>query len=530
VWHRDEEHGVWLVCAQEVDLAEDAVPGHRLTQEVDVLDTWFSSALWPHSTLGWPDATPELRYYYPTSTLVTSRDIITLWVARMVLTGLHNVGDVPFRDVYIHPKILDGFGEGMSKSKGNGVDPLDVIEKFGADSLRFSLAYLTTETQDVRMPVEFECPHCQALVEQTKKNRVLPRVACKQCGQAFATQWASKPEDLALPRGAVVSERFELGRNFCNKLWNASRFALMNLQGYTPATVSDADLAVEDRWILSRLATVTRQTNDALEGFFYGDAARALYDFAWNEFCSFYVEMAKGRLQDPRSRPTAQRVLAHTLDTLLRLLHPMIPFLTEEVWQLLGQAAPQRGLAQLAPASDSVMIACWPQADLRRQDARIEAQFARFQELLNKLRDTRSRHNIPPKTPLRFSVRCDAETAALLQPMAPYFDSMAGATGTAWSASLAAPATSASFLIEGGEVFVDLADHIDVDAEIARKTKELARLAGAISGKQRQLANESFVARAPAEVIEKERAALAQLEDLQTATQAALAGLAARRK
>ncbi len=208
---------------------------HTITQDPDVLDTWFSSALWPHSTLGWPEKTAELAYYYPTSTLVTSRDIITLWVARMVLTGLYNVGDVPFREVFIHPKILDGFGEGMSKSKGNGVDPLDVIEKFGADALRFALAFMTTETQDVRMPVDFECPHCQTLIEQTKKNRVLPKVECKKCGKPFSTQWASKPEDLALPRGAVVSERFELARNFCNKLWNASRFTLLNLEGYTPA-------------------------------------------------------------------------------------------------------------------------------------------------------------------------------------------------------------------------------------------------------------------------------------------------------
>ncbi|HEV3136964.1 MAG TPA: valine--tRNA ligase, partial [Pirellulales bacterium] len=282
VWHRNEEHGQWLICAQEVDLAEDAIPGHKITQDVDVLDTWFSSALWPHSTLGWPDKTPELDYYYPTSTLLTSRDIITLWVARMVLAGLYNVGDVPFREVYIHPNILDGYGERMSKSKGNGVDPLDVIEKFGADSLRFSLAYLTTETQDVRMPVEFECPHCQALIEQTKKNRVLPRIECKKCGQPFSTQWASKPADVALPRGAVVSERFELGRNFCNKLWNASRFALMNLEGYTAGVVADGDLAVEDRWILGRLTTVTTQCTAALGAYHYSDAARVLYDFAWN--------------------------------------------------------------------------------------------------------------------------------------------------------------------------------------------------------------------------------------------------------
>jgi valyl-tRNA synthetase len=530
VWQRDPEHDQWLICAQEVDLAQDAVPGHKITQEVDVLDTWFSSALWPHSTLGWPDDTPELRYYYPTSVLVTNRDIITLWVARMVLTGLHNMGDVPFREVYITPKVLDGYGEGMSKSKGNGVDPLDVIEKVGADSLRFSLAYLTTETQDFRMPVEFECPHCHAALEQTKKNRMLPRIECKKCGQPFSTQWATKSADVALPRAPVVSERFELGRNFCNKLWNASRFSLMNLEGYEPGVVSDGDLAVEDRWILSRLATVTAQTTAALEGYRYGDAARVLYDFAWNEFCSFFVEMVKGRLQDAASRATAQRVLAHTLDVLLRLLHPIIPFITEEVWQLLGQAAPRRGLGEPELPAESIMLAPWPEADLARQDSKIEGRFARFQEALAGLREVRSRQNIPPKTPLTFSVRCDEATAELLRPMEPYFNAMAGAKATAWGPNVQAPATSANFIVSGGEVFVDLAEHIDVDAEIARQIKELARLEGALAAKQRQLSNANFVERAPADVIQKERDALAQLEQLQRTTRITLSTLQTARK
>ena len=230
----------------------------------------------------------------------------------------------------------------MSKSKGNGVDPVDVMEKFGADSLRFGLAYLTTETQDIRMPVEFECPHCEGLIEQTKENRVRPRLKCKHCGKEFSTQWAQKPADKALPRGAVVSDRFELAQNFCNKLWNASRFALMNLEGFAPAAVADEELAVEDRWILSRLSTVTAQTTEALAEYRYADAARALYGFAWDEFCSFYLEMVKSRLGDASSRPAAQRVLAHTLDALLRLLHPMTPFVTEEVWQRLA-AARRRG-------------------------------------------------------------------------------------------------------------------------------------------------------------------------------------------
>ncbi|MEX0867578.1 MAG: class I tRNA ligase family protein, partial [Pirellulales bacterium] len=210
----DLPFSVIQVCIQDEDPETEArIEELGFTQDPDVLDTWFSSALWPHSTLGWPEKTEALDYFYPTDLLSTSRDIITLWVARMVLAGLHNMGEVPFREVYIHPKILDGYGETMSKSKGNGIDPLDVQEKVGADSLRFGLAYLTTETQDVRMPAEFECPHCGHVMEQTKKNRMLPKLGCKQCGKEFSTQWAQTEADKALPRGAVVSERFELGRN-----------------------------------------------------------------------------------------------------------------------------------------------------------------------------------------------------------------------------------------------------------------------------------------------------------------------------
>jgi valyl-tRNA synthetase len=496
---------------QEYD--EDGEPTQKVgtwLQSDDVLDTWFSSALWPHSTLGWPEQTPELEYYYPTSTLVTSRDIITLWVARMVLTGLYNVGDVPFREVFIHPKILDGFGEGMSKSKGNGVDPLDVIEKFGADALRFGLAYMTTETQDVRLPVEFECPNCGALIEQTKKNRVMPRIECSKCHQPFSTQWASKPADLELPRGAVVGERFELGRNFCNKLWNASRFALMNLEDYTPGTVSDDELALEDRWILSRLATVTASVTDALGGYRYADAARALYDFAWEEFCSFYLEMVKTRLQDAAGRPAAQRVFAYTLDNLLRLLHPMIPFITEEVWQLLGQAAGQRGLDELQGAAESVMIADWPAVDAARQNPEIEARFARFQQVLKGLREIRSRQNISPKTPIRFSAHGFESEMSLLRSMVPYFESMGGAQWTEPEAQL--PVRHESFMVPGIEVIVDLSGIGDLGEEIIRNKKEIAKLEGLIESKEKQLSNEHFTKRAPAEVVQKEQDALARLK------------------
>jgi valyl-tRNA synthetase len=390
---------------------------------------------------------------------------------------------------------------------------LDIIEKSGADALRFGIAHLATETQDVRMPVEFECPHCHTLIEQTKQNRLLPRVKCpnKQCGKEFATQWASKPEDKALPRGLVVSERFELGRNFCNKLWNAARFALMNLEGYTPGEVADKDLAIEDRWILSRLATVTKQTTEALERYGFADAARALYDFAWDEFCSFYIEMAKYRLQNEATRPAAQRVLAHTLDVLLRLLHPLIPFLTEEVWQLLAQAAPQRGLPKPSKPAESVMIAPWPEVDLARQDATIESRFARFQEVLRGVREIRARQNIQPKTKIDFVVRCEAETAELLRPMEPYFGTLAGARARAMGPDVTPPAPAANFSLTGMEVFVDLADLIDVKAEIAKNEKEKQRLRGLIEAKEKKLANEGFVSRAPADVVQKERDALGDL-------------------
>jgi len=533
VWRRDEEYQQWLICAQEEDLPDDAVPGHAIQREEDVLDTWFSSALWPHSTLGWPEQTEELKYYYPTNVLITSRDIISLWVARMVLAGIHNVGQVPFHEVYIHPKILDGYGEGMSKSKGNGVDPVDVMEKFGADSLRFGLAYLTTETQDFRMPVNFECPHCGALIEQTKDNRIRPRIKCNRCKQDFSTQWADKPEDQALPRGLVVSDRFEVARNFCNKLWNASRFALLNLEGYTAGPVAESDLLVEDRWILSRLSTVTRQVTDALAAYRYADAARLLYDFSWDEFCSFYVEMVKARLQDEHARSTAQRVLAHTLDTLLRLLHPMIPFLTEEVWQLLGRLAPRRGLKTAEPAAESVMIAPWPESDPARQDPQIETRFSRFQEVMRAVRDIRSRQNVPPKRQLDFSVRCDATLADLLRPMEPCFGPMAGARAVGWGPKVEAPALSANVTLPGMEVYVDLAELMDVEAEIDRKKKELEKLDSLATAKKRKLANRAFVERAPEEVVQKERESLNELERQHasiSATLESMVGLQVRRK
>ncbi len=510
------------VCVIDEDEAlETKIASLGYDREEDVLDTWFSSALWPHSTLGWPEKTAELEYYYPTSTLITSRDIITLWVARMVLAGLNNMGDIPFSEVFIHPKILDGYGETMSKSKGNGVDPLDVIQKFGPDALRFGLAFLTTDTQDVRMPVQFECPHCNQLMDQTKKVRELPKVPCKNCNKEFSTQWAREDADKALPRGAVVSERFEVSRNFANKLWNASRFALMNLEGYTAGPVAESDLSIEDRWILSRLSTVTQEVTQCLETYKYADASRTLYDFAWDEFCSFYVEMAKTRLQDPATRTVAQRVLAHTLDTLMRLLHPIMPFITEEMWSLLGQIAPERGLQSPAAPVEHVIVAPWPTFDKKLQDTSIEQKFAKFQAVLGALREIRSRQGIAPKQEIEFSVTCDEADTSLLQPMEASFQSMANAKNVGWGKDVKAPATSATVNLSGMDVHVDLKDFIDVEAEEKRNEKLQQKLSGAIAGKEKKLTNANFVDRAPADVVERERESLvemkAQLEQVEAA-------------
>lgn len=482
-------------------------------REEDVLDTWFSSALWPHSTLGWPETTRELEHFYPTSVLITSRDIITLWVARMVLAGLNNLGEVPFHQVYIHPKILDGYGETMSKSKGNGVDPIDVIDKFGPDALRFGLAQLATETQDVRMPVQFECPHCQQLLDQTKKNREQPRIDCDKCGKPFKTQWAQREEDVQLPRGLVVSERFEAARNFCNKLWNASRFVLLNLEGYEAGPLDPAELAFEDRWILSRLTTVTQQVTEALEGFHYSDAARTLYDFCWDEFCSSYIEMVKGRLQDPQQQTVARRVTAYALDVILRLLHPMIPFVTEEIWRLLGTIAPQRGCPTPAPAATDLIVAPWPRTRPERLDATIEDQFTLFHAALSALREIRSRQNIAPRKQVSFSIQCDQRVADLLSPLHAHFMALANAEVAAMGPDVAPPRTHAAVQLEDLKILVDLAGLIDVDAEKARLQKQQDRLNGLIAGKKKKLANENFVGRAPAEVVQRERDALAQLQE-----------------
>ena len=524
---RSDEAGGWFVCSSEESLGTESVAGKPLVRDPDVLDTWFSSALWPHSTLGWPAATAELATFYPTAALVTSRDILTLWVARMVIMGVFDMGDIPFHEVYIHPKILDRYGETMSKSKGNGVDPVDVIDSLGADALRFALAGMATETQDVRMPVDFQCPACGHLVEQTVQNRVKPRIDCPKCTKPFRTQWATSAADLDLPRGPAVSEKFEAGRNFSNKLWNATRFVLMNLEGSNVGPVAGMGdvaaipldrtaLPLEDQWLLSRLASVTRSATRAIADYKFAELARELYAFAWDDYCSAYLELCKARLAEPAHRERAQAMLLLGLDTILRLLHPIMPFVTEEIWQHLHAAAGGRRMPwddPAAPLAKSLMVARWPAPPESWIDQTTETRFGTFLAVVSAIREIRARQNVPPKTRVTAVVRAPAETAALLEPMRAAIESMAVADLAALGPTASAPPSAATASAAGCDVLVDLAGLVDVAAEIARLLKENEKTEGFLTAKRAKLANESFVSRAPEAVIAKERAQLAELED-----------------
>jgi valyl-tRNA synthetase len=380
------------------------------------------------------------------------------------------------------------------------------------------------------MPVQYECPHCQALVNQTKENRIKHRIVCDKCKKPFSTQWAESTEDKALPRAPVVSERFEVARNFVNKLWNASRFVMLNLDGFTESSIDWENLPLEDQWILSRLTSTTQLVDRELQRYGYAEAARAAYDFAWDDFCSYYVEMAKPRMQDPQAKPLVQRILAHCLDQMLRLLHPMMPFVTEAIWQELGKFTTNRDLLVPQTATKWLIQAPWPKAQshLIRED--VEAQFKHFVALLGAIREIRSRQNIAPKQRLEFSVRCQEQFEKLLKPMSPFLDSMAGAQGVAWGPAVSGPEIHAHVPIEGMDVYVDLSQFLDIGAEIARNEKQLENILKQISGKESRLSNQAFVGKAPPEIIDKERQALADLITQRDGVQQALEKLQAMKK
>jgi valyl-tRNA synthetase len=372
-------------------------------------------------------------------------------------------------------------------------------------------------------------------VEQTTQNRTKPRIDCPKCGKPFRTQWATSEADLALARGPAVSEKFEAGRNFSNKLWNATRFVLMSLEGGGPVGPITADVVaggeLADRWLASRLASVAREATQAIDDYRYAELARILYSFAWDDFCSAYLELCKPRLADPATRDQARAMLVTGLDTILRLLHPIMPFVTEEIWQQLRAAAGDRRMPwdETGPLPLSIMQARWPAPPEAWTDERTERQFGTFLAVVGGIREIRARQNVPPRTKVPAAIRAAADVADLLEPMRPAIESMATVTLTALGPAAEGAPGATTATAAGCDMFVDLADLVDVDAEIARLEKENAKTEGFIVAKRVKLSNETFTARAPEAVVAAERAQLEELEDRLSKGASTLAALRARK-
>ncbi len=483
----DDGRVTFACIAPESEDAEKRLESQGWSRDCDVLDTWFSSALWPFSTLGWPDPTPTLQAFYPGDVLCTAREIITLWVSRMVMMGQYCAGDIPFRDVYIHAMIQDGEGRKMSKSLGNGIDPLVAIDSHGADAMRFTLASMTTDTQDIRMPVA----------------------------------------SMTLPDGrtANTSPKFDLGRNFCNKLWNASRFAMMNLEGTDPGAFDASKMDVTDKWILSRLATTRDEVTQSIESFKFSEPLNQMYRFFWNDLCDWYLEWAKSRMRDDRSKGVAQNVLAFVLDQTLRLLHPFIPFITEGIYQKLNELAPVRELRGLVPGgkAQALVIAPWPDSMAALKDSQIETQIQVVQDVVRAIRDIRSKYSIPPSTKLKASAGAPQVTAAVLCAGSDLVCQLAGLETFQAAEGLAKPNNAATAIVEETHVYVH--DVIDPDAERARLAKQKQEIEQAKKGVEAKLNNANFVARAKPEVVTQAREKLAQLQEQLQAVEKHLAEL-----
>ncbi|MDQ3982863.1 MAG: class I tRNA ligase family protein, partial [Actinomycetota bacterium] len=413
-----------------------------LTQDPDVLDTWFSSQLWPFSTLGWPDDAPDLKSFYPTTVMVTAYEIIYLWVARMIMSGMYFMdGQVPFRDVFIHGIVRDAEGKKMSKSLGNVIDPLEMIHRYGADALRFSLAFIAVPGND----------------------------------------------------SSSSEERIEGARNFANKLWNASRFVLMSLGDRRPE-LDSGELLVEDRWILSRLDDTIETVGRELDAYNFSEALHALHSFVWSELCDWYVELAKPRLRDGASG-TVGGVLVHCLDRVLRLLHPVMPFITEELW------------SKLRPEAGSIMTAPWPAAEGRR-DAAAEDTAGRFQDLVVALRRLKIEQDVPQGRRVPVAVAA-GDFASELRPLLDQVVSLARLESIELVDDLGpAGADPRTITPAGIEAAMRLGGIVDPALERERLERKRDELTSEVERAESKLANESFVAKAPAAVVEKERAKL----------------------
>ncbi|OQY28089.1 MAG: hypothetical protein B6244_08260 [Candidatus Cloacimonetes bacterium 4572_55] len=494
-----------------------------LIQDPDVLDTWFSSALWPQSTLGWPDPdkakihegqTPlagsddkpsPLSYYYPGSCLVTARDIITLWVARMTLAGLYNLGDIPFTDCFIHANILDGKGERMSKSKGNGIDPINIIDRYGADAMRYVLCDMQTGTQDIRLPVQAISPYTEELVDlaTAKHGQSIFTYICPKSGKEFDVLGAMKN----IPSAKVISDRFDVGKNFCNKLWNAARFSLLNLderQDFRPLT--PAELEPEDRWVLSRLNHAITEVTKQLEAYNPSAAVGAARNFFWSEFCDWYLELIKPRIKDQDQSFVARQVLGAVMDQALRLFHPFLPFITELIWELLHDRMPIRGIGRPFAFSDRdrlLISSEWPLSNPDWQDQDLERNFDMMRETIRSIRNVRSKYQTPPSKKLVVWIKASGATAERLDRLRRHIVNQSGLSEMRIGSDMVRPELSTVQVVSDFEIYIQGA--LDPVKEKARLINQMERLKKQKAGCEKKLSNENFINRAPAKVVETEK-------------------------
>ncbi len=466
------EQGARPIVSQHRPSCCPLCQGVDLVQDPDVLDTWFSSALWPFATLGWPQKNADLAYFHPTDLMITARDILYLWVLRMVMTATEFVDEIPFKTVLVHPTVLTRDGRRMSKSLGTGLNPLDLVELYGTDATRFSLLHQAGAVQDIRFDAEIE------------NNQV-----------------RSSPSA-------------EAGRNFCNKLWNAVRFALMNLQDYNPEKKHRHFDELADRWIRSRLGQTIQEVDSSLAAYRFSDVTRALYDFLWRDFCDWYLELVKGLFASGNSqtRQQAQQTLLQVLEAALKMMHPVMPFVTEALWQ----ALPLEGSGK----PPSIMVASWPQTDPAWADPGAEKEMDLLRQVITAVRTIRGDMNIPTGKKVKVLVSCSgAEVEALFKQQQASIELLARAETVRVGRNLPQPPASGSAVLAFAEVYVPLEGLIDLNAEEQRLQKEIGKFQGLLKGLDAKLANEGFLNKAPAPVIERERerqneyrAGLAKLE------------------
>jgi valyl-tRNA synthetase len=491
-----DEAGMVYVGRSEAKVRRkyELAPEMLLRQEEDVLDTWFSSALWPFSTLGWPKQTEEIKTFYPTSVLVTGFDIIFFWVARMIMMGLKFMGAVPFREVYIHGLVRDQDGNKMSKSKGNVLDPIDIIDGIGLEEL---VAKRTSGLMQPQLAPKIE----------KATRRQFPQGIHAHGTDALRFTFAA----LATTGRDIVFDmsRVEGYRNFCNKLWNAARYVLLNTEGQDCGLSGDeVEFSLADRWIGSRLHTTLREVIEAFEGYRFDHAAQAIYEFTWNEYCDWYLELSKPVLISADSSTAARRgtrrTLVQVLETLLRLTHPLMPFITEEIWQ---KMAPLAGIT-----GDTILLQSFPTADPTKLDEAAVAEINWLQQFILGVRRIRAEMNIAPGKPLPILLQHgSAEDAARLQRNQAFLTTLGRIESITWLTEQETPPESATALVGTMQILIPIAGLIDKEAEITRLSREIDKLRQELQRSETKLGNIDFLGRAPASVVAKERARVTAL-------------------